>query len=107
GEGIEHLDLPASAAGTARAIEEWRGGGRDAEPGWVDAGVLLKESKAGGGDTGRFTEGMLVRHDTYGQGRVTEVSGYGALRKVKVRFASAGERTFLAEKAKLTIVTKS
>jgi DNA helicase-2/ATP-dependent DNA helicase PcrA len=37
---------------------------------------------------------------------VTEVSGFGALRKVKIRFSSAGERTFLAEKAKLAIVRR-
>jgi hypothetical protein len=35
---------------------------------------------------------MLVRHATCGTGRVAEVSGYGALRKVKVRLATAGER---------------
>ena len=34
----------------------------------------------------------------------SEVSGNGALRKIKVRFAKAGERTFLAEKARLAIV---
>ena len=48
----------------------------------------------------------MVRHDNYGTGRVTEVTGYGAARKVKVRFSRAGERTFLAEKAKLAIVRK-
>jgi hypothetical protein len=35
-----------------------------------------------------------------------EVSGFGAQRKVKVRFGSAGERTFLVSKAKLVIVGK-
>jgi DNA helicase-2/ATP-dependent DNA helicase PcrA len=47
---------------------------------------------------------MLVRHLQYGQGRITEVSGYGAMRKIKVRFASHGEKTFIAEKAKLAVV---
>jgi DNA helicase-2/ATP-dependent DNA helicase PcrA len=50
---------------------------------------------------------MVVRHDNYGTGRVTHVTGYGALRKIKVRFSGAGERTFLAEKAKLAILRKS
>jgi DNA helicase-2/ATP-dependent DNA helicase PcrA len=49
---------------------------------------------------------MLVKHDRYGTGRVTEVTGYGALRKVKIRFSAAGERTFVADKAKLEIVQK-
>jgi DNA helicase-2/ATP-dependent DNA helicase PcrA len=53
-----------------------------------------------------FAEGMVVRHDSYGTGRVTEVSGYGTQRKVKVRFSGAGERTFVANRAKLAIVRK-
>ncbi len=46
---------------------------------------------------------MLVDHDNYGRGRITEVSGHGALRKIKIRF-SGGERAFIADKAKLTVV---
>jgi DNA helicase-2/ATP-dependent DNA helicase PcrA len=49
---------------------------------------------------------MLVRHEIYGQGRVTSVSGYGVMRKVKIRFSAHGEKTFVAEKAKLAIVGK-
>jgi DNA helicase II / ATP-dependent DNA helicase PcrA len=37
---------------------------------------------------------------------VTDVSGYGALRKLKIRFAVGGERTFIADKVKLKAVTK-
>jgi hypothetical protein len=51
-----------------------------------------------------YAEGMLVKHDQYGQGRVTQVSGYGVMCKIKVRFSTHGERTFVAEKAKLAIV---
>lgn len=111
-DGIEHLDLSSSTA-ARRTMEEWRSGGKDAAPGWVDAGVLARPSSAAatmptsaGAMADKYVEGMLVRHETYGHGRVTEVSGYGVLRKVKIRFSSAGERTFLAEKAKLTIVSK-
>ena len=112
-EGIEHIDLSASTAGSARAMDEWRSGTRAAEQGWADAGILARSKpdsarqEAGSGGTQGYVEGMLVRHDTYGSGRVTELSGYGALRKVKVRFSGAGERTFLVEKAKLTIVRGS
>ena len=52
-----------------------------------------------------LAEGMLVRHAMYGSGRVTEVSGDGAQRKVKIRFSSAGEKTFIADKVQLTIVS--
>jgi DNA helicase-2/ATP-dependent DNA helicase PcrA len=49
---------------------------------------------------------MIVRHATYGQGRIVEVSGNGVLRKVKIRFTTAGERSFIADKVKLEIVRK-
>ena len=50
--------------------------------------------------------GMVVRHGTYGQGRIIEVGGQGVLRKVKIRFATAGERTFIADKVTLEILRK-
>jgi DNA helicase-2/ATP-dependent DNA helicase PcrA len=102
---VEVLDLSAGAAGTARAIDEWRGGSPAAEEGWVAAGVRTASAARAGKEAG-YVEGMLVRHDTYGHGKVTEVSGSGALRKVKIRFSAAGERTFLAAKAKLAIVSR-
>jgi DNA helicase-2/ATP-dependent DNA helicase PcrA len=103
---VQRMDLSASAAGTTRAMDQWRGGGKAAEQGWIDAGVLPrpKSEKAGGGGPD-YSEGMLVRHETYGHGRITEVGGHGAMRKVKIRFSS-GERTFLADKVKLVIVSK-
>jgi len=57
-----------------------------------------------GPDAPGYAAGMLVKHDNYGLGRITEVSGYGALRKVKIRFATHGEKTFVADKARLTVV---
>jgi DNA helicase-2/ATP-dependent DNA helicase PcrA len=55
-------------------------------------------------NTDVFVEGVVVQHDKYGMGQITEASGYGALRKVRVRFATAGLRTFMAARAKLEIV---
>jgi len=54
-----------------------------------------------------FAEGTLVHHETYGVGRITRVMGHGAARKLKIRFTSGGERTFLADKANLVIVQKT
>jgi DNA helicase-2/ATP-dependent DNA helicase PcrA len=107
-DAIEQIDLSASAAGSARAMNEWRSGSPAAATGWADAGIKpkAKEETVPDGIADRFAEGMLVRHDSYGTGRVTEVSGYGPMRKVKVRFSGAGERTFLATKARLEIVRK-
>jgi DNA helicase-2/ATP-dependent DNA helicase PcrA len=112
-EAVEEIDLSASAADYKPASYQWRSGGKDAEASWADAGIMplrLPEPapnhapRSGAG--AEYAEGMLVRHDTYGQGRVTHVGGYGAMRKVKIRFPTAGERTFLVDKAKLTIVHK-
>jgi DNA helicase-2/ATP-dependent DNA helicase PcrA len=109
---IEEIDLSASAGGSLRAMNEWRGGGRDADQGWRDAGITPRPAPPLPGrhasDPGKdYAEGMLVRHDQYGQGRITEVSGYGAMRKVKIRFSQGGERTFVVDKTKLTIVRKT
>ena len=120
-EAVEAIDLSASAGGTARAIEDWRGGSPAADAAWRDAGVepRRRESAAPpgpnaagactfraavGGRKRAYAVGMLVRHDEYGVGRITDVNGHGAMRKLKVRFTSHGERTFIADKARLAWV---
>src|SRR5437879_3075102 len=92
-DAIHAVDLSGSAGGTARAIHEWRSGSAASAEGWIDAGVgsaplpraAPGHESVGALDVCRYAEGMLVCHDTYGNGRVTAVSGYGGLRKVKVR----------------------
>ena len=70
--------------------------------GWYDAGFARSPKPtsvtpgaaallAASDTTANYGVGMIVDHATHGRGRVTEVSGHGALRKVKVRFAD-GER---------------
>jgi DNA helicase-2/ATP-dependent DNA helicase PcrA len=98
---VESVDLSSSGAGGHRVMAEWRGGSREAEEGWKEAGIVLGPKE--GGTVDGFAEGVQVRHDTYGVGTVTSVSGYGAMRRVKVRF-TAGERTFVVGQAKLEIV---
>jgi DNA helicase-2/ATP-dependent DNA helicase PcrA len=110
-EAIQHIDLAGSSNAPA-AFDEWRGGGAAAEQGWHDAGVRSKpapkptSSPANGQEKG-FAQGMLVRHATYGMGRIIEVSGHGAHRRVKIRFSTAGERTFIADKVTLEIVRRN
>ncbi len=102
-EGVEQIDLSASAGGSLRAMHEWRGGGPAADQGWIDAGVKPPKQKGG---VNELEEGTLVRHPTYGLGKVTSLSGHGALRTARVRFQGAGEKAFRVEKAKLEIVEK-
>jgi DNA helicase-2/ATP-dependent DNA helicase PcrA len=112
GELLERVDRSTEFA-ALRVADAYRSGSPAAVQGWSDAGITPGWGKApsansfsssrSNADPG-YELGMLVRHDTYGEGRVTDVGGYGALKKVKVRFSKEGERTFLVEKAKLEIV---
>ena len=102
-DATEQLDLSASGAGTWKAIDHWRSGGAAAEEGWAAAGITPRQRAADGDG---YAVGVPVRHEQYGVGTITQVSGHGALRKVKVRFAAHGEKTFIAAKAKLAIVRK-
>jgi DNA helicase-2/ATP-dependent DNA helicase PcrA len=109
GDAVEAIDLSVSAAGRQQAIDAWRSGGKAAEPGWEEAGVKPKAKvepipPAPSGDG--FAVGVLVHHPKFGNGRITDVSGYGAMRRVKVRFASEGEKTLVVQHAKLTILRK-
>jgi DNA helicase-2/ATP-dependent DNA helicase PcrA len=110
-EAVQTVDLSVLGRGAASAIEHWRGGGAAAEQGWSDAGVRpppapVPPRTPASSDPRGYTVGMLVRHATYGTGRITEVSGYGAMRKVKIRFKTAGERAFIADKVTLEILRK-
>ncbi|HXG08229.1 MAG TPA: UvrD-helicase domain-containing protein [Gemmataceae bacterium] len=106
-DATEFVDLSASGAGTARAIDEWRSGGEAAEEGWRDAGIRLrKKGEAALPDSDGYAVGMLVRHEKYGMGQITDLSGYGALRRIKIRFPTAGEKTFIVDKVQLTIVRR-
>ncbi len=110
-DALEHIDFAGGNSGPA-AFEEWRNGGEAAEQGWQDAGVrpkpapILPRAPTAREEKG-FVAGMLVRHATYGMGRIIEVSGHGALRRVKIRFSTAGQRTFIADKVTLEIVRKT
>jgi DNA helicase-2/ATP-dependent DNA helicase PcrA len=111
GEAIQHVDLSGGNNAPA-AFEAWRSGGSAAEKGWRDAGVRARPAPFPSdvpedGEERGFVEGMLVRHANYGMGRIVEVSGQGALRRVKIRFSTAGERTFIANKVTLEIVRKT
>ncbi len=107
-DGVERLEL-TSATGRDGAMHHFRGGGGPAaQVGWVDAGVVTSAAnllrKAAENDP--YKVGTQVEHPEYGVGRITSVSGYGATRNVKIRFAVGGEKTFRlsAARNKLKIV---
>ncbi|MBL8825095.1 MAG: UvrD-helicase domain-containing protein [Planctomycetia bacterium] len=65
----------------------------------------LTAPPAGPKDLNAFVVGATVKHGVYGLGKIQEVSGLGAGKRVKIRFGS-GEKTFIAEKAPLEVVPK-
>ncbi len=48
-----------------------------------------------------FRLGMLVRHPTYGLGRIATLTGFGEQRKATIKFTTGGNRTFILTQAKL------
>jgi DNA helicase-2/ATP-dependent DNA helicase PcrA len=108
-DAITETDLSASAGGTLRAMEAWRGAAESASSGWYDTGFARAATKTRE-ETPRpaaaYAVGALVMHEIYGVGKVSDVSGQGPARKLRIRFSS-GERTFIADKAKLSIVQSS
>ena len=112
-DAIEELDLSASTR--TRSPDRWRSTTQTASKGWYETGAFNQPTKTDAAAIAKalgeaipandnFTEGMMVQHESYGVGKVTSISGHGVLRKIKVRFAQSGERSFLANKAKLAIV---
>jgi DNA helicase-2/ATP-dependent DNA helicase PcrA len=101
---VEHDDQSSTRNAARSAFQEWRSGGGAAAAGWADAGVKPVPPAKIAGSENALDVGYTVEHDQYGVGRITDLSGVGALRKVKIRFASAGEKTFVADMVKVKII---
>jgi hypothetical protein len=92
------------------AMTAWRNGGSAAaEQGWADTGMkpakkIEQPRTVPAGNKGEYREDMVVKHAKYGRGKIVEISGHGATRRLKVRFAKQGVVTFVANMAKLEIV---
>jgi len=109
-DDVAQEDLGAHG-GRSPAVEQWRGGSRAASAAWADIGHKpppppIPFCNASDPPAEGYEKGQLVQHEQYGIGTVTDISGYGALRKLKIRFAVGGEKTFIADKAKLKVISK-
>jgi DNA helicase-2/ATP-dependent DNA helicase PcrA len=109
-DDVVHVDLSAHG-GRSPAMDMWRSGSRAASSAWSDIGQkalppAMPMSVTTNPEAGTYERGQLVQHEQYGIGTITDVSGYGALRKIKIRFAIGGEKTFIADKVKLKAVVK-
>jgi DNA helicase II / ATP-dependent DNA helicase PcrA len=105
---VERQDI-AGGKNTARAaVEEWRTSYKTSARGRFGGQQTLPPVKptAATGENSGYAVGQVVQHDEYGIGLVTDVSGFGALRRVKVRFPAVGEKAFVADKVKLRVVKR-
>ena len=50
---------------------------------------------------GRFRRGQLVRHPSFGVGRIAEVSDFGQQTRAVVEFKTAGRKTLILQYARL------
>ena len=107
-DAIEHHEL-TPYGGRTPAHDLYRGGNTHSERAWKETGVPARGPVIGasvGTVNADYTVGQIVQHDSYGIGQVTDIGGFGSLRKIKIRFPMHGEKTFIADKVKLKIVPK-
>lgn len=100
---IENIDL--STTGKSSAIESYRTARTEAaREAWEEVGlsdVPVASARAGDGGIRR---GARVRHATYGEGEVIDLTGFGATRTAKVRFPTHGVIPFRLQQAKLDVI---
>lgn len=115
---VKFID-PSAARNVARtAADEWRVKSSAAAKDWADTGLrpfvppaarkpnpALKPTIPDAPDTG-LAVGVLVQHEEFGIGNVTLVTGFGALRQVRVRFAAHGEKLFVGDKVKMKVIAR-
>lgn len=53
-----------------------------------------------------LTAGVVIQHEQFGIGQVVAVSGFGAQRRMKVRFPAHGEKTLLVAQAPFRILNR-
>jgi DNA helicase-2/ATP-dependent DNA helicase PcrA len=112
---VRYGDASMARNAARTAADEWRAKVGPAARDWADTGArpFLPPKKPNPDLTPTIPElpetglavGVLVQHEQFGPGVVTDVTGYGALRRVKVRFGgAAGEKLFVVDQVKLKIV---
>src|SRR5439155_14465776 len=96
-EEVEQIDASLARNYARSAADEWRAKVGPAARDWADTGTGHSRPSgqatqaAAGSSTApdpALAVGALVQHDEYGLGQVTDLSGFGALRRVRIRFPS-------------------
>ncbi len=105
GSGAAAVSEPASG-NMQSALEQWRERKRAAKAAQAAGGGFPNTIGAGTRDNGdlELATGDRIRHDDYGEGRVTGVTGSGTKRIAHVVFDSVGERKLLVKLAPISKV---
>ena len=105
---VERLDASMGRNAARTAADDYRKRIDPAAKDWADTGARqpLPAIGAASGLENVLDKGMVVQHEEYGIGTVTEATGYGAMKRVKIRFPSSGEKVFVANKVKLKVVPR-
>jgi DNA helicase-2/ATP-dependent DNA helicase PcrA len=104
GDSVETLDRSHHSGGPPVA-DRWRSGSAASSEGWSDAGYTYAPPRtATKPDENGYTVGMIVEHNMYGRGKIIGLSGVGPMRRLKIKFGRHGEKTFVVDKVKLTVI---
>ncbi|WP_440311849.1 ATP-dependent helicase [Leucobacter chromiireducens] len=105
GSGAAAVSEPASG-NMQSALDQWRERKRAAKAAQAAGGGFPNTIGAGARDNGdlELATGDRIRHDDYGEGRVTGVTGSGTKRIAHVVFDSVGERKLLVKLAPISKV---
>jgi len=103
---LEQHDL--SSTGNSSAIQAYREVTKSiAREAWEEVGLDPVPLPSARAQDGGLRRGVRVRHACYGEGEVLDLSGFGATRTVKVRFATQGVIAFRVQQAQLEILNGS
>jgi DNA helicase-2/ATP-dependent DNA helicase PcrA len=102
GDTVETVDRSHHSGGPPIA-DRWRGGSAAAHDGWEDAGYSTRRPARKLDENG-YAIGMIVEHNMYGRGKITDLSGVGPMRRLKIKFGRHGEKTFVVDKVKLMVI---
>ena len=112
---VETIDTTLSRNVARSAADDWRAKIGPVAKDWATNNprlsplqrdsTALKPSIPDSPDTG-LSVGSMVQHEEYGIGTVSDLTGFGAMRRVKIRFAMLGEKVFVLDKVKLKVVTR-
>jgi DNA helicase II / ATP-dependent DNA helicase PcrA len=103
-DDVKRVDVAGQLNVARSAYEPWKSGltSRPLPP--IKPGLAPNTTT---NQSSEYAPGLVVQHAEYGIGTVMDISGFGAMRRMKIRFAGAGDKTFVADKVMLKIIRRN